>query len=186
MNRLVLLDRDGTINVEKYYLSSPEQVELLPGAAEGIRRLTQAGLIAVVVTNQSAIGRHFLRMETLEQIHARMQGLLMARGAVLHAIYVCPHRPDEGCACRKPAPALARRAAEEFGADLSRSFVVGDKACDIGLGKGVGAKTILVRTGYGAALEREGTVQPDWVTEDLPGAAELIRLALANEMVNSP
>jgi histidinol phosphatase-like enzyme len=120
-------------------------------------------------------------MEILEQIHARMKELLRSEGAAVRAIYVCPHQPDDGCDCRKPAPGLARWAAEEFRANLSGSFVVGDKACDIDLGKAVGAKTILVRTGYGAQLEREGAVQPDWVAKDLPEAAELIELALAQE-----
>lgn len=181
MTRLVLLDRDGTINVEKRYLSAPEQVELLPGAAEGIRRLAKAGLVPVVVTNQSAIGRGFLSLDTLERVHARLRELLMLEGATVQAIYVCPHTPDEGCDCRKPAPGMARKAGQEFRAELSRSFVVGDKPCDINLGKAVGAKTILVRTGYGLQLEREGTVAPDWVVEDLAEAARLIELTLADE-----
>ena len=93
---------------------------------------------------------------------------------------MCPHRPDEGCNCRKPAPGLAWKAADEFQADLSRSFVVGDKVCDIELGKQVGATTILVRTGYGAEVAAEGTTQADYVVEDLLEAARLIqRLVMA-------
>jgi len=178
MRRLVLLDRDGTINVEKHYLSSPEEVELLPGAAEGIRLLRGLGLPVVVVTNQSGVGRGLFGPEQLERIHQRLLELCRAARTDLDAIYVCPHRPDEGCSCRKPAPGLARRAAADFGASLTESFVVGDKACDIELGRMVGATTILVGTGYGRQVARDGTARPDHVVEDLLVAARLIaRLA---------
>ena len=175
MSQVVLLDRDGTINVEKRYLSSPDQVELLPGAAEGLQLMRRLGLATVVVTNQSAIGWGYFGLDTLDRIHQRLRELLANHGASLDAIYVCPHRPDERCNCRKPAPGLARKAVEEFQADLSRSFVVGDKVCDIELGKRVEATTILVRTGYGALVVVEGAAQADYVVEDLLEAAHVIQ-----------
>lgn len=174
MKKLVLLDRDGTINVEKHYLSSPEQLELLPGAAEGIQRMRHSGVIVVVVTNQSAIGRGYFGEDTLNLIHARLLQLLAEAGTSVDAIYVCPHLPDEGCDCRKPAPGLALRAAIDFEADLTRSFVVGDKECDIRLGKQVGATTILVRTGYGRDWVGRDDVCPDYIVENLLEASRLI------------
>lgn len=169
-----MLDRDGTINVEKRYLSSPEQLDLLPGAAEGIRDLRRLGVGVVVITNQSAIGRGYFGQDTLNLIHARLLQLLAEAGAIVDAIYVCPHTPDEGCDCRKPAPGLALRASADFQADLTGSFVVGDKECDIGLGKRVGATTILVRTGYGRDWVGENDVGPDYIVEDLLEASRLI------------
>jgi D-glycero-D-manno-heptose 1,7-bisphosphate phosphatase len=174
-SRLVLLDRDGTVNVERSYVTSPEQVELLPRAAEGIRALKSLGFAVVVVTNQSAVGRGRLDSSTLEAIHARLCALLAAEQAAIAAIYVCPHRPDENCPCRKPLPGLARQAAAAFGADLAQSFVIGDKPCDVGLGKNVGARTILVRTGYGTETAARGSVSPDWVAEDLADAARYVK-----------
>ncbi|MCS6805665.1 MAG: HAD family hydrolase [Acidobacteriota bacterium] len=181
MRSLVLLDRDGTINVEKHYLSSPDQVELLPAAAEGILQMRQLGLTVVVVTNQSAIARGYMDRRTLEQIHRRLCALLEEQGASLDAIYVCPHHPDDGCVCRKPAPGLAQQAAAEWQAELSGSFVIGDNVCDIELGRRIGATTLLVRTGYGARVAADGTAQPDYVVDDLQHAARVIAELIANQ-----
>jgi len=186
---LVLLDRDGTINAEKHYLSSPDQLELLPNAAEGIRLLRRLGLPVVVVTNQSAIGRGYFDLARLAAIHRHLGELLAARGAALDAIFSCPHTPGDGCDCRKGAPGLARRAAEVFGGDLARSFAVGDKACDIELGKRVGATTILVRTGYGVreeaaiAATNRPEDRPDYVVADLREAARVIERLTVGERI---
>lgn len=180
MKRLVMLDRDGTINVARHYLSSPEQVELIHGAVEGIRLMRLLGLTVVVLTNQSGIARGYLTPDTLRDIHHRLHELLSGRGVSLNAIYTCPHHPADGCDCRKPAPGLARKAANEFKADLSRSFIVGDDICDIELGKQVKATTILVRTGYGARAAEDGTAQPDYVVENLWEAAQVIKRLVAS------
>jgi histidinol-phosphate phosphatase family protein len=172
--RLVILDRDGTINVEKHYLSNPDEVELLPNAAAGIRRMRELGLKVVVVTNQSAIGRGYFDHNTLERIHDRLLALLAAEGAAVDRIYVCPHRPDEGCDCRKPKPGLLEQAAREFQADLTQAFVIGDKAIDIETGRRVGATTLLVRTGYGAEVAAQGGAGADYVVDDLAEAAAVI------------
>ena len=179
--RLVLLDRDGTINVERHYLSSPDEVELLPNAADGIKLLQSIGFKLVVITNQSAIGRGYFDLMTLDHIHNRLQELLSEQGASLDGVYFCPHRPDENCACRKPLPALAERAAEDFNSDLTNSFLIGDNVCDIELGRRIGATTILVRTGYGAELEKQAEVKPDYVVANLLEAAKLIQ-QLYNEV----
>jgi len=172
--RFVVLDRDGTINIEREYLSSPDQVELLPRACEGLRAMCDLGLGLIVVTNQSAVGRGYFDMARLDEIHRHLRELLARHGVELNGIYVCPHRPDDGCDCRKPLPGLLLRAAAELGFCPGDCFVVGDKPCDIDLGKTVGATTILVRTGYGAEYEAAGTVEPDFIADDLLAAAELI------------
>ncbi len=176
----ILLDRDGTIIVEKFYLASADEVELLPGAIEGLRLLRDAGFGLIVVTNQSAIARGKLTPETLDDIHAEMRRQLAGGGVHVDAFYHCPHAPEDLCDCRKPLPLLSRRAAADFGFTLSDSFVIGDKPCDINLGKNCGARTILVRTGYGRESEAAG-LQADLVVDDLPAAARAIRA-----MIGSP
>lgn len=178
MRRVVLLDRDGTINAERHYLRCPEEVELLPGAAEGIRSLRGLGLPVVVVTNQSAVGRGLLDLAGLARIHDRLRELLAREGAVVDAIYFCPHLPEAGCECRKPRTGLARQAAEAFGADCSASFVIGDKPCDIQLGTGVGATTILVRTGYGEHFAGQDGLGADFIVQDLREAASTVESLL--------
>jgi D-glycero-D-manno-heptose 1,7-bisphosphate phosphatase len=172
--RSILLDRDGTILVERGYLSEPAGVELLPHAAAGLRRLRELGFSLVVVTNQSAVGRGHFDVARLAEIHQRMTELLDAKGVKLDGIYFCPHRPEDHCACRKPRPGLVVEAAAALGFDPRRSFLIGDKPCDIELGQAVGATTMLVRTGYGAEVEARGAARPDLVADDLLAAAEMI------------
>lgn len=170
---LVLLDRDGTINVERHYLSSPDQVELLPGAAEAIGLLRdRLGLRVAVVTNQSGLARGYFDEPTLERIHARVRALLADEGQDVDGFYFCPHHPDERCACRKPAAELAHRAAADLGAEVL--YVVGDNVCDVELGQQVGATTILVRTGHGERVLAENGARPDHIADDLLAAARLI------------
>jgi D-glycero-D-manno-heptose 1,7-bisphosphate phosphatase len=177
--RFVILDRDGTIIVERNYLSDPDQVELIPGAAEGLAQLSILGLGLVVVSNQSGIGRGFFDESRLSQIHQRMCQLLAEHGVWLSGIYYCPHTPDDHCDCRKPHPGLVERAARELDFDPSEAFVIGDKPCDIELGQRIGAATLLVRSGYGAAVEAAGTAEPDCIVNTIHDAAcviaELVR-----------
>jgi D-glycero-D-manno-heptose 1,7-bisphosphate phosphatase len=176
--RFVLLDRDGTLIVERHYLSDPDQVELIQGAAEALRRLAARGLGLVIVTNQSGIGRGYFDAARLAEVHARLLRDLRAEGVELDGIYVCPHHPDERCACRKPRTGLALRAAAELGFEPGRAFVVGDMASDIGLGRALGATTLLVRTGHGAATLARGEAQPHHVVDDLGEAAQRIESLL--------
>lgn len=180
--RFVVLDRDGTIIVERQYLSDPRQVELIPGAASGLRQLSEMGLGLIVITNQSAVGRGFFDEDRLDLIHQRLCELLEAEGVHLDDIYVCPHRPEDDCPCRKPRPGLIELAAKELDFDPQACFVIGDKACDIELGRRVGATTLLVRTGYGAQVAAETMVTPDYVVDDVWGAAQVMeRLLGADE-----
>jgi len=176
--RFVLLDRDGTLIVEKHYLSDPEQVELIEGAAAGLRRLAARGLGLVIVTNQSGIGRGFFDVARLAEIHERLLRELRAEGVELDGLFVCPHHPDERCACRKPRTGLALRAAAELGFEPAHAFVVGDMASDVALGRALGATTLLVRTGHGAATLAQGVARPDHVVADLREAAQRIEALL--------
>lgn len=171
--RFVLIDRDGTINVEKHYLSDPDQLELIPGAATAIRRLRTAGFGVAVITNQSGIARGYFDQARLDEIHARLKQLLAVEGAEVDGIYICPHGPDDDCSCRKPLPGMVQQAVADHGFDPKEAFVIGDKEVDVELGRAVGAKTFLVRTGHGAKAEAAGTTA-DHVVDDLPAAVALI------------
>ncbi len=180
--RYVLVDRDGTINAEirGEYVLEAERMILMPGVAEGLRDLQQTGLRVAVVTNQSPVGRRWIDEHQLEEIHRRMLDLLAEAEVEIDGIYVCPHRPDEGCSCRKPQPELALRAAAELGFSSQEAFVVGDKDSDIEMGRRIGATTILVLTGQGRAALEKG-VRPDHVAADLREAATIIRGLIEQE-----
>jgi D-glycero-D-manno-heptose 1,7-bisphosphate phosphatase len=169
----VFLDRDGTINREVHYLREPEQLELLPGAAQAIDRLNQLGLKVVVVTNQSGVARGFLTEEELGRIHQRLQEMLAQHSAHLDGIYYCTEMPDSGSACRKPDVGMIEQAAEELDIDVRHSYVVGDMAIDMEMGRRAGAKTILVLTGYGEEARAKG-IQVDFVADDLAAAVRWI------------
>ena len=179
MARLVLIDRDGTINVERHYLSSPEQIELFPETIAGIRLLRELGFKIVVVTNQSAVGRGYFDLARLDEIHNRLREVLGV--AEIDAIFFCPHVPADSCECRKPATGMAAEAAKLYNSILSDSFVIGDNICDIELGKNINATTILVKTGYGKRTLEEKRTQPDFVAENLLEAAKLIKGIVENE-----
>ena len=171
---LVFLDRDGTINVERHHLTSVEGMQLLPGAAEGIRMLNRLGIPVVVISNQPSVGRRECLPETLRAINRRMVELLAADGAALSGIYICPHLPEDDCACRKPKTGLIEDAARALGTNPAGSFLVGDKCSDVQAGLSAGATTFLVRTGHGLEAERSGNCTPDYIVDDLKAAAEQI------------
>ena len=182
--RCVVLDRDGTIIVEKNYLSAPDQVELLPGAAEGLKQMSAMGLGLVVVSNQSGIGRGYFTESRLQEVHQRMSDLLASHDVYLDAIYHCPHTPENGCACRKPRTGLLDRAANDCRFDPATCFVVGDKESDIKLGQGVGATTILVTTGYGKETAVTSKSVPDFTVDGLQEASQAI-LMICNSVPES-
>lgn len=173
--RFVALDRDGTIIVEHSYLADPDLVELLPNSGEGLRRIQAMGLGLVVVTNQSGVGRGYFSAARVDQIHQRLCKLLEVERVWLDGVYVCPHSPDADCSCRKPKTGLLEHATRDLGLMPQTSFVIGDKASDIGMGLSAGSTTILVRTGYGAELAEQSQVQAHYVVDDLLGAAQLIQ-----------
>ena len=144
--RAVFLDRDGTIIEDAHYIARPEAVRFMPGAARAIRRLNEAALPVIVITNQSGIARGLLTEDAYEAVRRRLDDLLAAEGAHVDATYHCPHHPDFGgsCDCRKPGVALFERAARDHAVDLARSFFIGDKWRDIAPAKPLGGRGILV------------------------------------------
>jgi D-glycero-D-manno-heptose 1,7-bisphosphate phosphatase len=150
--KLVILDRDGTINEDRSdYVKSPEEWVPLPGALEAIARLNHAGWHVVIASNQSGLGRGLFDVSTLNAMHAKMHRLLAAVGGRVDAIFYCPHAPDEACHCRKPEPGLFEQIGERYGFDLKGVPTVGDKARDLLAGVAVGCEPHLVLTGKGAA-----------------------------------
>jgi len=182
----VFLDRDGTICEEVGYLARPDQVTLVPGSAQAIRRLNQAGVLAIVTTNQSGVARGYFTEEDVRAVHWRLRELLAEQGARLDAIYYCPHHAEQGtgpyrvnCDCRKPRPGMLLRAARELPVNLAASYVVGDKLADVEFGRALNLATVLVLTGYGAAernrlADSAAGSQPDFIAADLPQAVEWI------------
>lgn len=162
-NRAVFLDRDGTVNYDPGYLSSPEELRILPRARSGLKILTEAGFLLFIVTNQSGVGRGYFNLETLHAIHARLENLLRRDGIEFREIAYCPHRPEEGCGCRKPSPLMVERLAREHDVDLSRSFFVGDRIKDVLTGVRAGCRTVLIASPR-EAEEMSGS--PDWVGPD--------------------
>lgn len=172
------LDRDGTLVEEREYLDDPTGVDLLPGVAAALQSLRAAGFALVVVSNQSGVGRGLFSAGRAHEVMAALRVALRARGVELDAIYFCPHRPDEGCACRKPGTALLERAAGDLQLSLAASVMIGDKRIDAETGQRAGGTGVLVRTGYGRdeALmpPAPGARAPDHVADDLAGAARWV------------
>jgi D-glycero-D-manno-heptose 1,7-bisphosphate phosphatase len=179
----VFLDRDGTICEEVGYLNHLSRLMVYPWAAGAIRRLNDAGLPAVVVTNQSGVARGTFPESLVAEVHRQLARELGAAGARLDAVYYCTHRREDNCACRKPLPGLLQRAAAEHGLDLARSFVVGDRYLDVALAHATGGRGIMLLSGYGRGEyeyhRHEWSRQPDYIAENLQAAVEIILKELA-------
>ncbi len=174
----VFLDRDGTLVVERGYLADPAGLEFLPGAVAGLRDLQAAGVPLIVISNQSGVGRGRFPLSRVHEVMARLRIEARAAGIELDGVYFCPHRPEDGCACRKPGTQLLERAAEDHGLSLRGSFMVGDKLLDVETIQRAGGQGVLVRTGYGREQEGSPGVSPDHVCDGLPEASAWILASL--------
>ncbi len=182
--KAVFLDRDGTINKDVGYPSSFRAIKIFPYSFEAVKKINQAGLLAVIVTNQSGIGRGLIEEKNLQDIHLRLKESFARHGARIDGIYYCPHYPfapdpryRTNCRCRKPSPGLGQKAARELGIDLRESYMVGDKVEDILFGINIHAKPILCLTGFGPEslpeLKKRG-IAPAFVAENLLDAVNWI------------
>lgn len=187
----VFLDRDGTLNEEVQYIRTPDELHLIPGAGEAVRKLNDRGLVTCVISNQSGVARGYLSEQDLASVHARLEQDLGRSKASIDRIYYCPHHPTEGvapynivCDCRKPKTGMLERGAAEFGIDLGHSFVVGDSTVDMQAGNSANAKTILVLTGYGATAREEcagNNIRVDHVAPTIVEAIDFVLHTLDGE-----
>ena len=177
MNRAIFLDRDGTLIVEKNYLCRPEDVQIFPATPVGLKQLGDAGFQLFIVSNQSGVGRGYFTLADVENVNKHLCRELAGGGVRFEKIYIAPEKPDEPSHGRKPSPQFLFDARDEFGLDLAQSYLIGDKLSDLECGWNAGVKkSILVRTGYGAELERESPekISHAIVVDDLADAAEWI------------
>jgi len=176
MHKAVFMDRDGTISEEVGYMYHAGLYRPFPWAGSAVRKINESGMKAVLITNQSGVGRGYFDERSVHQVHDILLAELGRCNAKLDSIYYCPHHPDADCDCRKPLPGMLHRAEKELGIDLTQSYVIGDKFVDVETAFAVGAKGILVLTGYGKGeLEKYPTrPQPQYIAENLMDAVEAI------------
>lgn len=186
MERVIFLDRDGTVNLEVNYLYRSEDLQFLPGVPEAIRRFKDAGFRIVVVTNQAGVARGYYQEHDVEALHQYLNEQLMHLcGVWIDAFYFCPHHPVHGigeykqnCSCRKPGTGMFEQAAADFAIDKQHSWMIGDKAIDVLAGRNFGVNTVLVGTGYGITeyehLKLKGEQPYDFFAKTLMDAAEII------------
>ncbi|MEG0215712.1 MAG: HAD family hydrolase [Hungatella sp.] len=186
MDKIVFLDRDGTINEEVHYLYQPEDLQILPGVPRAMKAFRDAGYKVVVVTNQAGVARGYYSCADVERLHAYLNEQLQKEGAWIDHFFYCPHHPEHGigeykteCTCRKPGIGMFQMAEEFYEVDKARSYMIGDKLLDIEAGNRYGVTGILVGTGYGASIHRQqADNKEEWIyefyAEDLMGAARII------------
>ncbi len=179
IRNVVFLDRDGTINHDSpNYIKNRSEFGFIPGSIDAIRDLTTAGYQSIVITNQSALGRKLISPAELDDMHEMMKDAILMGGGQVTDIFLCPHMPDSGCECRKPAPGLIFQARRKYGIDLSRTIMVGDSAKDIECACNAGCgQAVLIRTGNDPEVEnklRTKGIIPDHTAENLYDAAQWI------------
>ncbi len=185
MRAAVFLDRDGTVSEEVGYVNHIDRFRVFPWTGKAVRKLNQAGLAAVLVTNQSGVARGYFPEALVTEIHARLRAELALSDAWLDAIYYCPHHPEgqvaeyrRACDCRKPAPGMILRAAADLHVDLKASFVISDRYQDLAMGFQAGARGVLLLTGYGKGeyhYHRHAWARPPaFVAADLLEASDWI------------
>ena len=177
-NIAVFLDRDGTLIEEVNYLKNVEDIKLIDGTFEAIKKLNQRNIPAIVVSNQSGVARGYFNEDNVRLINGKLNSMLQEQGAKLDGFYYCPHHLEgtvedysTDCDCRKPKPGMIQAAIRDFkGINLEGSFMIGDKVCDVELARNAGCRGILLKTGYGKGIldnADEGFIEPDYVAEDI-------------------
>ena len=175
MNRAVFLDRDGTLIEDKDYLHRPEEVVIFPGVGPALRRLQDTGFKLFIVTNQSGVGRGYFSIEDVHRVHEHLAREFAKDGVRIEKFYIAPEAPDTPSRGRKPSPQFLFDARNEFGINLAQSYMIGDKLIDLECGWNAGVRqSILVRTGYGAQLARDGALRAATIVDDLPAAVDSI------------
>ncbi len=177
-NSAIFLDRDGTINEELNFISKPENLFLIPKSAEAISEMRKMGFKIFVITNQSGIARGYFELQDLENINKKLIELLYEKKTFVDKIYFCPHIDENNCECRKPKIGMLKKAEREFGIDLKKSFVIGDRFVDINAGQNANAISILVLTGYGdetRKIANENNIQIEHIANDLYESLEIIK-----------
>ena len=179
MDKTVFLDRDGVINRDSpAYIKSWEEFTFLPGSLDALRELNKNGYRVILITNQSAVGRGMITSAGLNHMHQMMKDEIVSHGGLVSDIFFCPHMPDKGCDCRKPAPGMILQAREKYHIDLSQAVMVGDSAKDIECAGNAGcSRAVLVKTGNGRQAEKQlikKGIFPDYVAADLFNAAQWI------------
>ena len=183
--KAAFLDRDGTIIVEKGYLSDSAQIELIPGSAAAIRRLNKAGYLVFGLSNQSGVARGFFTVQAVLSVNRRVMEMVSKEGAKIEEIYFCPHHPQGTvaeyavtCECRKPATGMVEKVKGKYTIEPAKTLVIGDKCVDVELGRAIGARSALVKTGFGISemekIRSDGLIEPDVYAKDLSEAVELL------------
>jgi len=186
-NRAIFIDRDGTVNEEAGYINHIDRFRLLPRSTDAVRLINQSPLKAVLITNQAGVAKGYFPEELVIKIHEKLKALLKEEGSHFDGIYYCPHHPEGvvekyriRCSCRKPEPGLLLKAASDLDIDLARSYLIGDKISDVQMARRVGARGILVLTGYGKgevenfSNEWSDAKKPDYIAKDLYDAVKWI------------
>ncbi len=189
----VFLDRDGTVNVEMEYLSSPSQLQLIPRSARAINELNALGVRVIIISNQSGVARGYFTEERVKEVNEALLAMLGREGAYIDDVFYCPHLPSApvqqyavDCECRKPKPGMLLEAARKHRLRLDQSFVIGDRCVDIETGKAVGAGTVLVATGYGSVERARCGSTADRYAADLYDAVQHVKATVESRVVNSP
>ena len=181
----IFFDRDGTLSHEIGYVNHLSRFRLLPYAVDAVRLVNASGRLAVLVTNQAGVARGYFPESLIHEVHAHVRAAMEAGGARFDGIYVCVHHPSVGappyrcdCDCRKPKPGLLRQAEKDLGADLARSWMIGDRHGDLAVAWAVGARSAMVKTGYGQGELQWNSARwprpPDLVAENVLEAVERI------------
>ena len=172
-SKAIFLDRDGVIIYDKDFIIEPSDMEFFPETVKALKAIP-SDYLKIVVSNQSGVGRGYFTIEQLNLFNDNFLAELKKNGVFIDKLYYCPHSPDDNCNCRKPKPGMFEQARQRFGIDFSKSWMIGDKSSDILAGKNIGARTILVKTGYAGGESGVSEVQPDFYADNLFQAVEII------------